>query len=60
MKEKPMSGTEVSIPTPDGNARAFVFTPKGQGPWPAVILYMDAIAIRPALFEMAERLADGG
>ena len=55
-----MPGTEVSIPTPDGNARAFVFTPEGQGPWPAVILYMDAIAIRPALFEMAERLADRG
>jgi len=55
-----MPGTEVSIPTPDGNARAFVFTPEGQGPWPAVILYMDAIAIRPALFEMAERLAAGG
>jgi carboxymethylenebutenolidase len=55
-----MSGTEVSISTPDGNARAFVFTPEGQGPWPAVIVYMDAIAIRPALFEMAERLADRG
>ena len=55
-----MSGTEVSIPTADGNARAFVFTPEGQGPWPAAILYMDAIAIRPALFEMAERLAGHG
>jgi carboxymethylenebutenolidase len=55
-----MPGTEVAIPTPDGSARAFVFMPIGQGPWPAVILYMDAIAIRPALFEMAERLAGHG
>jgi carboxymethylenebutenolidase len=52
---------EVSIPTPDGDARAFVFTPdEGSGPWPAVILFMDAPAIRPALFEMGERLARAG
>jgi carboxymethylenebutenolidase len=55
-----MTGTQVAIATPDGAARAFVFMPRGQGPWPAVILYMDAIAIRPALFEMAERLAGHG
>ena len=54
----PMS--EVSIPTPDGDARAFFFTPPGQGRWPAVIFYMDAPAIRPALFQMAERLAGHG
>ena len=53
--------TDVSIPTPDGEARAFVFTPdSGGGPWPAVILYMDAPAIRPAMFEMGERLAQAG
>jgi carboxymethylenebutenolidase len=55
-----MSKTEVSIPTPDGAARAFVFRPSGQGPWPAVIFYMDAPAIRPALFQMCERLAGHG
>jgi len=53
--------TDVSIPTPDGEARAFVFTPDaGDGPWPAAILYMDAPAIRPAMFEMGERLARAG
>lgn len=56
-----MSQTEVSIQTPDGNARAFTFKPnEGQGPWPGVIFYMDAPAIRPAMFEMAERLANYG
>jgi carboxymethylenebutenolidase len=55
-----MSRTEVSIPTPDGSARAYVFRPDGEGPWPAVIFYMDAPAIRPALFEMCERLAGHG
>jgi len=49
---------DVKIPTPEGGARAFVFTPsQGRGPWPAVVLFMDAPAIRPALFDMAERLA---
>jgi carboxymethylenebutenolidase len=53
--------TDVSIPMPDGDARAFVFTPDtGSGPWPTAILYMDAPAIRPAMFEMGERLAQAG
>lgn len=51
---------QVSIPTPDGEARAFFFTREGDGPWPAVIFYMDAPAIRPALFSMCERLAGHG
>jgi carboxymethylenebutenolidase len=55
-----MPMTEVAIPTPDGDARAFFFHPEGQGPWPGVIFYMDAPAIRPALFSMAERLAGHG
>lgn len=56
-----MSQTEVAIPTPDGDARAFVFEPdEGAGPWPTVIFFMDAPAIRPALFEMGQRLADHG
>jgi carboxymethylenebutenolidase len=56
-----VSKTEVQIPTPDGDARAYVFQPgQGQGPWPAVIFFMDAPAIRPALFEMSQRLADNG
>jgi len=56
-----MSREQVSIPTPDGEARAFVFTPdSGAGPWPTVLFYMDGPAIRPALFEMGERLASNG
>lgn len=53
--------TDVTIPTPEGDARAYVFTPdSGEGPWPAVLFYMDGPAIRPALFEMAERMAQAG
>jgi carboxymethylenebutenolidase len=52
---------DISIPTKDGDARAYVFTPDSSaGPWPATILYMDAPAIRPALFDMGERLAQAG
>jgi len=52
---------DISLPTDDGDARAFVFTPNsGADPWPAAILVMDAPAIRPAMFEMGERLAQAG
>jgi len=53
--------TDITLPTDDGDARAFVFTPDaGPGPWPGAILVMDAPAIRPAMFEMGERLAQAG
>ncbi|HXC54693.1 MAG TPA: dienelactone hydrolase family protein [Rhizomicrobium sp.] len=55
-----MTPQEVAIPTPDGAARAYTFHPEGGGPWPAVIFFMDAPAIRPALFQMCERLAGHG
>jgi carboxymethylenebutenolidase len=55
-----MSRTDVTIDTPDGACPAYSFTPDGQGPWPAVVMLMDAPAIRPILFEMAERLAGHG
>jgi carboxymethylenebutenolidase len=34
--------------------------PAGGGPWPAVIFYMDAGGVRPAVLDMAQRLADAG
>jgi len=51
---------EIALPTPDGDARAYTFQPAGEGPWPAVVIFMDAPAIRPALFEFGERLARHG
>ena len=56
-----MSMQEIALPTPEGDARAFTFTPDtGAGPWPGAVIFMDAPAIRPALFEMGERLANHG
>jgi carboxymethylenebutenolidase len=55
-----MTHITIEIDTQDGRCPAHVFHPDGDGPWPGVIFYMDGIGIRPALFEMGERLADGG
>lgn len=54
-----MAQERVEIKTQDGVCPASVFTPANGG-GPAVIMYMDAFGIRPALFEMAQHLADEG
>lgn len=55
-----MSHEQVTIRTADGNCSAQVVTPSGTGPWPAVIIYMDALGMRPVLTGIAERLARNG
>src|SRR4051812_36466965 len=55
-----MAQEPVTIQTKDGACRAWVATPDGQGPWPAVIMYMDAFGIRPAMVQMARHIADQG
>ncbi len=50
----------ISIRTQDGTCPAHVFRPDGGDPRPAVLFYMDGVGIRPALFQMAERLAASG
>jgi carboxymethylenebutenolidase len=56
-----MSRTTVTIETRDGRCEASVFRPDSSGgPWPAVLFFMDGIGIRPALFEMGERIASHG
>jgi carboxymethylenebutenolidase len=52
--------TELTLDAPDGTCRTFVYHPDGTGPWPAVLMYMDGIGVRPALLEVAERLASYG
>lgn len=56
-----MSRVDVTIQTRDGICPASVFSPTGTtGPWPGVIFFMDGLGIRPVLWEMGQRLADGG
>lgn len=52
--------TEVTIQTRDGACRSFVYLPAGRGPWPAVLVFMDGIGIRPAMLAVGERLATLG
>ena len=51
---------DVLVPTRDGSCPCVMSTPAGGGPWPAVIMFMDAGGVRPALIDMAQHLADLG
>jgi carboxymethylenebutenolidase len=50
----------MEIATPDGSCPSHVYRPTGAGPWPAVLMFMDGIGIRPAMLEVAEQLAKHG
>jgi carboxymethylenebutenolidase len=52
--------SEVEIATRDGRCRSYAYRPAARGPWPAVLVYMDGIGIRPAMLEVGERLATYG
>lgn len=51
---------KVDIVTSDGIMDCFLCHPQNGGPFPAVILYMDAIGVREELREMARRLGAAG
>lgn len=55
-----MSQITVDVTTPRGTMPTYVHRPDGDGPFPRVVLFMDAPGIRPALFGHAERLAGAG
>jgi len=51
---------KIDIETRDGVCPSYVFEPEGNGPWPAVLVFMDGVGIRPAILEMGERIATHG
>ena len=55
-----MREAEVTIRTIDGDMDMFVCHPEEGGPFPAVILYMDAPGIREELRDMARRIGTVG
>lgn len=58
-----MTATKVRtlrVATADGICPTYLHTPTEGGPWPCVILYMDGPGIRPAVHDIASRLAAAG
>jgi carboxymethylenebutenolidase len=55
-----MIDQQVEIPTRDGKTTTFISHPERGGPFPVIIFYMDAPAIREELRDMARRLATSG
>ncbi len=58
--------TKIDIKTRDGVCPSYVYRPapsassSAKGPWPAVLVMMDGLGIRPAVLELGERLATHG
>ena len=51
---------QIAIPTKDGHTATFICHPERGGPFPVILFYMDAPAIREELRDMARRLATSG
>jgi carboxymethylenebutenolidase len=52
--------TRIEIKTRDGVCPSYEYRPSGAGQWPAVLVFMDGLAIRPAMLEIGEALARHG
>ncbi len=52
--------TDVQIKTADGMCDAAFIHPEGKGTWPAVLIWTDALGLRPAFRDMGKRLAAEG
>ncbi|HEX4150966.1 MAG TPA: dienelactone hydrolase family protein [Steroidobacteraceae bacterium] len=51
---------DVQVSTPSGTCDAALVHPRGDGRWPAAILFVDAFGLRPVMRDMAKRLARDG
>jgi carboxymethylenebutenolidase len=49
-----------TITTADGTCSVALFTPDGAGPWPGVVMYVDAGGVRDTFDQMAAKLAGYG
>jgi carboxymethylenebutenolidase len=59
-KRNAMIDQQIEIPTKDGHTTTFITHPERGGPFPVIIFYMDAPAIREELRDMARRLGSSG
>jgi carboxymethylenebutenolidase len=60
LKDVAMIDQQIDIPTRDGLTTTFITHPDRGGPFPVILFYMDAPAIREELRDMARRLATSG
>jgi carboxymethylenebutenolidase len=51
---------KLEIQTRDGLCPSYLFQPSQEGSHPGVLMYMDGVGIRPAMLEVAERVASYG
>ena len=56
----PTTTETLDLPTDDGTVDAILARPQGEGPWPGVLVWMDAFGLRPRLEEMAAHVAAQG
>lgn len=50
----------MDIKTPDGNCDSYISFPDGKKNLPIVVMLMDAIGLRPRIYEIADQLASEG
>ncbi|MCF7548769.1 dienelactone hydrolase family protein [Pseudonocardia sp. WMMC193] len=55
-----MPRTPLTIDAPDGACSATLHTPDGAGPWPGVVMFVDAGGVRDTFLAMADHLASLG
>src|SRR3954468_19182701 len=55
-----MTTAQVTIEAADGRCTAYVSRPDAGGAFPGVLLYVDAMGVRPAMREIADRIPDAG
>lgn len=55
-----MPSEQIVLEMADGKCDVYVSRPSGAGPWPAVIVYVDGMGVRPSIREIADRIAAQG
>ena len=50
----------LDLSMPGGTCDAYLAHPSGGGPWPRVLLIMDAVGLRPRIADMVSRVASWG
>jgi carboxymethylenebutenolidase len=55
-----MMSRRVAIPTPEGRMGGHLAKPEGAGPWPAVVVAMEAFGLNRHIADVADRIAAEG